>query len=167
MEERTFGERLRNALDSLLDALDETERELSETERAAVITGLLPRMLEDSRVATGTLEVGKPDSTQTAEGIVKAAHATTFSDQALTLAWYSHHGKGASAFTSSDMVGMFRQCRRRLPKNMSDVLAKLENQSLLTAVGASEGGLKQYIISQDGDEIIEGRLKEDLEPPTE
>ncbi|MCK4324440.1 MAG: hypothetical protein KAW89_07925 [Armatimonadetes bacterium] len=167
MDQGSFRERLRNALDLLLDALDGTERELSEAERAAVIGAVLPSVLHGADARRTIISTSQPSSPESPETLIKAVGATTFSDQALALAWYSLHVKGDGTFTSSDMGEMFKECRVPLPANMSDVLAKLEKQRVLTGVGSLEGGLKQYVVSQDGDDLIEGRLKKNQEPPTE
>ena len=165
-----FRKRVENALrevDSLVRHLDESDREWAPVETAAVISAVLPSLLNGSQPPRAVVPAVKPLSPESPERLIKAVGATTFSDQALALAWYSHHIKGESGFTSSGMAEMFTQCRAPLPKNISDVLAKLEKQRVLTGVGSLEGGLKQYVVSQAGDDLIEGRLKNNQEPPTE
>ncbi len=92
---------------------------------------------------------------------IKQKKLETHVDKVVGMAYYLYKYKNIDPFNVKDIEKMYEEARISLPKNLSDIIAKLaKNKGYFIECNEKKDGLKAWKISASGIEYIESLPKE-------
>ena len=114
----------------MLIQLSEFVKELDESVRAEAFRFLLTQELGEASARSGASAPAsrrEPTSRAVApQELIRKSRVSMFTQKAVVLAYWLEEYQQKSTFTSSDLRGAFEQAREQAPRNLSDLVAKLE-----------------------------------------
>lgn len=134
-----------NELKSKIERLNEPEKDIL-TSIVEILESIIGRYATYSEI-TREMSIFE---------FIKQKKLETHIDRVVGMAYYLYKYKGVDPFNVKDIEKMYEEARVSLPKNLSDIIAKLaKNKGYFIECNEKKDGLKAWKISASGIEYIE------------
>jgi hypothetical protein len=133
---------------------------MSPEDLAARITQLEARVekLENANGA-GRIAGATQGKKMSAKEFLMTKNVQSELQKVLVLAHFLEHQEGLVFFNVSDLEGMFRSAREKLPKNMNDAVNKNIARGFLMEAAEKKDSKKAWSLTSTGERFVENEMK--------